>query len=114
MITWATRNTKNEEDARGNGTGNNRNGKTSKRIRSEQGELEIEAPVIATDRSNPRSSRSGSRALTALNHLTMLFGNRRAIGDESCLSGDAVGLKEMDDADTKLEASVESVHYRIW
>ncbi len=33
-----------KHEARGNGTGNSRNGKTSKRIRSEHGELEIEAP----------------------------------------------------------------------
>ncbi len=71
MPTWATRNTKHgeearerstrkkhEKEARENGAGNSRNGKISKRILREQGELEIEAPVIATDRSNPGSSRA--------------------------------------------------------
>jgi putative transposase len=33
-----------KHSARGNGTGNSRNGKSAKRIRSEHGELEIEAP----------------------------------------------------------------------
>ena len=35
---------KHEEKARVSGTGNSRNGKTSKRVRSEHGELEIDAP----------------------------------------------------------------------
>ena len=33
-----------KHESRGNGTGNSRNGKTTKRIRSEHGELDIEAP----------------------------------------------------------------------
>jgi transposase-like protein len=43
-----------KHSARGNGTGNSRNGKSAKRIRSEHGELAIEAP---RDRNGSLSSK---------------------------------------------------------
>ena len=54
-----------KNDPAGRGTGNSRNGHSTKRLKGEDGELEVAVPRTATPRSIPGSSARARGGLTA-------------------------------------------------